>query len=114
MLGRAESRCGNESSRTNRTLNESLSGTFYLIHGQLITYLIQLVYHFITVRNDCDTDYNEEFVTHRRRVIWLIAEKDISIQKLSKILLAKAVAAQDETFPMDAQFGIFSVEGNNE
>ena len=58
-----------------------------------------------------DTSFEDKFVTFRRRVLWLIVQKDIKVNKLSKLLLAKAVAAQDETFPLDSQFGIFSLEG---
>ena len=48
---------------------------------------------------------------YRRRVVWLVVQKDIPLNQLSKMLLAKAVMAQDETFPCDNQFGIFSIEG---
>ena len=72
-----------------------------------------MAFHFNTVRNDCDTDYNDQFVTFRRRVLWIVFSKDITLNKLSKMLLAKAVMAQDETFPYDCQFGVFSVEGKS-
>lgn len=73
--------------------------------------LFKLTYDFHTVRNDTDTSFEDKFVTFRRRVLWLIVQKDIKVNNLSKLLLAKAVAAQDETFPLDSQFGIFSLEG---
>ena len=71
-----------------------------------------MIYHFNTVRNDVDTGFVDKFVTFRRRVVWLVAHKDAQLNKLSKMLLAKAVMAQDETWPTDTQFGLFSVEGN--
>ena len=68
-------------------------------------------FHFNTVRNDIETSFKDKFVTFRRRVVWLIAHKDAKINQLSKMLLAKAVAAQDETWPTDTEFGLFTVEG---
>lgn len=73
--------------------------------------MFQLTYHYHTVRNDSDTQFMDEFVTYRRRLLWIVAQKDLKINALAKLLLAKAVCAQDETFPVDSQFGLFSVEG---
>ena len=71
-----------------------------------------MVYHFNTVRNDSDTSYKDKFATFRRRVVWIMAHKDAKINDLSKMMLAKAVAAQDETWPTDTEFGLFTVEGS--